>query len=74
MPKRMTVADLYEAAKGMMKLGYGDKHILISSDDEGNEFHGLYYLFTTDKTIIEEMAKCGMFHDKDNPEDVVILG
>ena len=34
------------ACKEEIAKGNGDKHILISGDDEGNSFHELFYLFS----------------------------
>lgn len=69
-----TVKDLYNACKEMIKQGYSNKVILLSGDDEGNDFHTLYYLFTADKETIEAYAQMECFCDGNNPEDVVILG
>ena len=44
--KVLTIQDLFEACKKEMKKGNGNKHILISSDEEGNWYHELYFLFT----------------------------
>ena len=42
----ITVKQLLKACKEEIAKGNGDKHILISGDDEGNSFHELFYLFT----------------------------
>ena len=42
----LTVTELEKFCKEQIKKGNGDKHILISSDDEGNGFHTLFYAFT----------------------------
>lgn len=52
--------------------GYGNKIVLISEDDEGNGYHTLFYQFTTDENEIEQCAY--LFHDRNNPKDVVLLG
>lgn len=52
--------------------GFGDKIILISQDDEGNGYHTLYFQFTTDENVIKQCAY--LFHDRNNPKDVVLLG
>ena len=44
----ITVKELYESCKTQVEKGNGNKLILISSDDEGNDFHTLYYLFQDD--------------------------
>jgi len=46
----LTIKDLYEALKEEIKKGNLNKKILISSDDEGNSYHQLFFLITpTDK-------------------------
>ena len=42
----ITVKQLLKACKEEIAKGTGDKHILISCDDEGNSFHELFYLFS----------------------------
>ena len=42
----ITVKQLLQACKEEVAKGNGDKHILISGDDEGNSFHELFYLFS----------------------------
>ena len=42
----ITVKQLLKACKEEIAKGNGDKHILISGDDEGNSFHELFYLFS----------------------------
>lgn len=66
----ITVKELYEACKAQMIRGNGDKLVLISSDDEGNYFHTLYYLFQDDVEEIKqwEFASCR------NPQEIVLLG
>ena len=46
----LTVKDLHNYCKRLIKQGEGDKKILISNDDEGNGYHELFFHFspTTD--------------------------
>lgn len=48
-----TVKDLAQACVREIKKGNGDKTIMITSDDEGNSYHYLWYLFST----VEEMEE-----------------
>jgi len=69
----VTVNDLYKACAEEIKNGNGDKHIVISSDDEGNTFHTLFYLFATDRETVEYCLD----NEQDGthtPENCVILG
>ena len=43
----MTINELYKACREQIKQGNGDLHIMISSDDEGNSYHELFYGFTS---------------------------
>ena len=68
------VSTLYELCKELIKNGHGNKTIMISSDDEGNEYHTLYYGFDADPETIKQLNEFGMFHDRVNLKDIVILG
>lgn len=48
-----TVKDLAQACVREIKKGNGDKTIMITSDDEGNGYYYLWYLFST----VEEMEE-----------------
>lgn len=69
----LTVNQLYEACKAQIAKGNGDKHIIISDDDEGNGYHTLFYLFTDDKVDLDLIVK--MEHDGTHTVDnCVCLG
>ena len=69
----LTVIDLLNACKEQVAKGNADKKILITSDDEGNEYHGLFYLFIDDKKMIEECK--GLFCDSGlDTNELVLLG
>lgn len=44
--KSITVMQLFKACVAEIKKGNGNRHILISSDDEGNWYHELFFLFS----------------------------
>ena len=44
--KGITIEQLYKECAKQMKAGNGKRHIMISSDDEGNGFHELFYGFS----------------------------
>ena len=69
----ITVNELCEACEELKAKGMGNKEIYISSDDEGNSFHGLYYLFTTKQKDIKEIAESS-YIETDNIKNIVILG
>lgn len=43
---QMTIKTLKALCNKYIKQGYGDRMIVISDDNEGNGFHGLFYGFT----------------------------
>lgn len=45
----LTVAHLMRVCQQAIRDGYGNKHILISDDDEGNGYHELFYGICTIK-------------------------
>ena len=46
MNKQLTVKDLYKLCKNEINKGNSDRILVISDDNEGNGFHGLFYGFT----------------------------
>ncbi len=70
--KPVTVEDLYELCKNQIAKGNGDKTILISSDDEGNSFHTLFYTFTDELDTILSFEDSLPF--KTDPHKVILLG
>ncbi len=69
----MTVKELKEQCEKLIKMGLSDKKILISSDDELNEFHTLWDGFVTDIEDIHSYEVYSCFHDGDSAKDVVLL-
>lgn len=72
--KGITVKELAILAYKEVEKGNGDKHVLISDDDEGNGFHTLFYGFQGDSKFMKELKDYGMFHDNNIPSEVIILG
>lgn len=51
----VTVAELYNILAKEVKAGNGSKKILLSSDDEGNSYHEMFYHLTpVEKAVYEE--------------------
>ena len=70
--KVLTIQDLCEACQKEIKEGKGDRHILISSDEEGNWYHELYFLFTP--TNGKDIAYALPMSPEEFDKDFVILG
>ncbi len=43
--KGITVMQLLQECMKQMKAGNGNRHVMISGDDEGNNYHELFYGF-----------------------------
>lgn len=69
----LTVSRLLELCKEQVDKGNGDKHIIISDDDEGNGYHTLFYSFTDDAETLESILEYE--HDGTHtPDNCVCLG
>ena len=51
----LTIDTLYKLCKEQREKGNGKKRILISDDDEGNGYHGLFFGFTPTKNPDDEL-------------------
>lgn len=71
MNKQITVKDLLKLCKQAVKEGNGDKNIVISDDNEGNGFHGMFYGFTPVDEYTEELIYDSHTH---SPKDTIVLG
>lgn len=72
--KQLTIKDLKRFVDNQVEKGNGDKFIVISGDNEGNSYHGLFYGFTDDIGEIKMLSD--MIYDsvEINPNKIVILG
>lgn len=68
----ITIKELLEACQEQVKLGNGDKYILISQDDEGNGYHSLNYTFSEDVWEYTDPAEQHLSEEQFN--NCVILG
>lgn len=68
---QITVNTLYELCKSAIKDGHGNKNIVLSDDNEGNGFHGMFYGFTPIDKYTEEL----IYDSKtSSANDTIILG
>lgn len=75
--EQITIKMLYEMAKQEIEKGNGDKLIVLSNDNEGNGYHGMFFGFTSKVNDIKECTENGTnVYDShsDNPKEIVILG
>lgn len=81
--KVLTIKDLYDECQKQIIKGNGNKVIMISSDDEGNSYHYLWYTFSTVKEMEEPITIGGKVYKQSfdfvderiaSKEDTIILG
>ena len=77
--KVLTVDDLYKICQSERKRGNGKKKIMISSDDEGNSYHDLFFGFTPtidDKgePFFSNSGRLPYGVDESEIKDYIILG
>lgn len=69
--EQMTIAMLAELCQREIKAGNGNKKIVVSDDNEGNGYHGLFYGFTTE---LEDFKDEIYDSAEENIDNLVILG
>ena len=71
----LTVLELWTFCNKQIKEGNGAKKVLITTDDEGNGYHNLFYGFTDDYDEIKETQEFCFFPQlNDELENYVLLG
>lgn len=72
----MTIEQLYKECAKQIKNGNGNKTILISTDDEGNGFHVLFYTFSDAEEIFDGSFPPRLPYDveKEELKNYVTLG
>lgn len=76
MTNTITIAVLKRLCEEQIKNGNGNKKILISSDDEGNGFHELFYAFSAVDGIFDGKYPPSTPYgvDDSNIHEYIILG
>ena len=73
--KQMKLNDLYKACKKLMNAGHGEKTLVVSGDNEGNHYHGMFYTLTL---ITADNKSCfqGLIYDscETNIENIIVVG
>ena len=69
----ITVNKLAALCLEQIKSGNGDKKILLSSDDEGNEYHEMFFGFTPQEEIFGGHFP-PMARNTDPIEEYIVLG
>ena len=73
MKDQLTVKQLLKFCQGAVSQGLGDKYIVISDDNEGNGFHGMFFGFSLPEEIpdLEDLVRDSQEEDINN---IVVLG
>lgn len=71
--KQLSVKDLLEICKKEVEKGNGDRLIVISDDNEGNGYHGMFYGFTVVKEEDKDYYPIYDSQETDTNE-IVVLG
>ena len=74
MEKALTIKDLHSALETAIMNGYGDKKILLSSDDEGNSYHEMFFAMSMVKDCVsaDYQLPYGVNMDKAKKEYVIL--
>lgn len=71
MNRQMTVKDLFRFCKAEIEKGNGNKNIVLSDDNEGNGYHGMFFGFTP----VDDCFTDDIYDSLTNsPTDTIILG
>ena len=71
MYNQITVKELLKLCQQAIKDGHGDKNIVLSDDNEGNGYHGMFNGFTE----VDDDFSDDIYDSKTNSsEDTIILG
>ena len=70
----LTINQLLAACQEQVAKGNGEKKILLSADEEGNEYHGMYFLFTPTEEVFTGGRFDPYLHDDVPLEEAIILG
>jgi hypothetical protein len=69
--KQIKLKDLYEACKKQMEKGNGDKTLVVANDNEGNEYHGMFF---TISACDESWRNLIIDSQVTEPSDLLVVG
>ena len=72
----LTVKELYDALGEIIAEGYGDKHCYVTTDEEGNDYHPMWFSPTYIAKDVKELMQysCSGFSNCIDPDNAVMLG
>ena len=71
---QIKLKDLYQSCKEQMEAGNGEKSLILSDDNEGNGYHGMFFTLTV---ITPENVDgfVGLIGDNaDNIHNIIVVG
>ncbi len=73
--EQIKLKDLYQECKKLMEQGHGEKSLVVSDDNEGNGYHGMFFTLTV---ITPENAGdfSGLIGDNAEPNihNIIVVG
>lgn len=74
MTDTITVSELLALCQEQVDNGNGNKKIVISSDDEGNNYHSLFFGFSSSDVICAGRCCPPLPYGVNNYEECIVLG
>lgn len=73
--KQLQLKDLYQLCLEQMKAGNGNKFLVLSNDNEGNAYHGMFYGITPITKAVSSMYRNIIWDSKEmNTDNLLIIG
>lgn len=69
--RQMKLKDLYNACKKEMAKGNGEKTLVVANDNEGNEYHGMFF---TISPCDESYRNLIMDSQEYEPKNLLVIG
>ena len=73
--KQIKLKDLYRDCALLMEKGHGEKSLVVSNDNEGNGYHGMFFTLTpiTNENVDDFV---GMIDDNNEPNihNMIVIG
>jgi replication fork clamp-binding protein CrfC len=75
MAKQIKLKELYDECKKQMALGNGEKFLVVSDDNEGNGFHGMFFTVSAirkkDRKYYESLIRDSC---ETNADNILLVG
>jgi len=75
MANQIKLKDLYDECKKQMAMGNGEKFLVVSNDNEGNGFHGMFFTVSAirkkDRRYYESLIRDSC---ETNADNILLVG